>query len=161
MSATLILHFFYYKKIIKKYKLSYQKDYVNITKDLEIEKIPDTEFKYGKDKTLMSITLINNLGNAKEFKFYVYYGENNAFIKLDSLSGYSYELIFQNEDKLNIKDALHDDYFEFNILDSLNTKNRKRLTLINYNSSTIIINDTEFNLVNMVSDNCFEKEKSE
>ena len=161
MSATLILHFFYYKKIIKKYKLSYQKDYVNITKDLEIEKIPDTQFKYGKDKTLMSITLINNLGNAKEYKFYAYYGENNGFIKLDSLCGYSYELIFQNEDKLDIRDSIHEDCIKFDKLDSLNTKNRKRLTLINYNSSNIIINDIEFNLINIISDNCIEKEKSE
>ena len=100
-------------------------------------------------------------GNSKEFQFNVYYGENNVYFNLDSLHGQTYELIFINENKLDIKNSKSENTFRFDKIDTLNTKNRKWLTIINYDNLNFIINNEEINLSETVLNSCAENEKSE
>ena len=145
MSASLELYFFYKTKNIDRYQLSFQKDIQKIKEGLLISKIeiPESEFKYNKDKHQMSIKLFREKSDTnEEYYFNVYYGENAAYVQLDELHCYSYEIILRNIDNLHIRGSDND----FTKLDSMGNKDKKRLVLINYGPAFLIINEINLDL---------------
>ena len=59
MSASIELNFYYIEKNIDKYQLSFQEEKQEIKDDSVIVDIPESVFKYGKDKSPMKITLFD------------------------------------------------------------------------------------------------------
>ena len=113
---------------VEKFKLSFQ-DTIQEIKGANFKyNLPESIFKYRKDSSLISIKLFfKDSDETKEIKWNVYYGENYVYVKRDILGGISCELIFKDCEKLEItsKDMKYDK------LDTFETKNRKRLVLIN------------------------------
>ena len=140
---------------VENFKLSFQDSIQEIKESSFKCNLPESIFKYRKDNSLISIKLFfKDPNETKEIKWNVYYGENHIYIKRDIL-GISCELIFKDFEKLEItsKDM------KYNKLDTFETKNRKRLVLINCEES-ITINNTEFNISNIISSNCDVKADS-
>ena len=153
MSASLELNFFYKTKNIDRYQLSFQKDIQIIKEGLLNSKIeiPESEFKYNKDKHQMSIKLFREKSDTnEEYYFNVYYGENAAYVQLDELHCYSYEIILRNIDNLHIRGSDND----FTKLDSMGNKDKKRLVLINYGPAFLIINEINLDLNQITKTNC-------
>ena len=152
MASTIELNFFNFnqKKLVNRFKLSYKNDIENIDQDVIERDIPETVFINGKDKAEISIVLFDITSKNKEYKFHVYYGKNRVYVQVKVLFNKTYEIILINAVDLRI---IQED-FVFNKLDSFDTKNRKRLTLINYEPSYISITDFTFYLTDIISDNC-------
>ena len=153
LSLDLIFFNFFIKKV-KKFKLSFS----NIVETIEQDKIkisiPEKVFIHGKDKATISITLYDDSNNFGECKFNVYYGNNYAYIQTDRLSNLVYEIILQN-----MKSAKITEYGKiFNQLDNLGNNDRERLTLINYEQSSININEIDLNLFNIINRNTIESD---
>ena len=94
MSTSLELNFFYTQKNINRYQFPFQKDKQEI-KDTKVNiEIPDSIFKYGKEKQQMSIKLfLNDSDNNIEHYFNIYYGKNSSYLNLDEFNNYSYEIM--------------------------------------------------------------------
>ena len=127
------------------YKLSFENtlhEVKSLDKDFNI---PEELFKYGKDKAKIFIGLYNSSNQLlNNIEFPVNYGENNIYIQLDGTSkGMNIDMIFKNfkDLKINISGM------EFNSLDSAGTKDRKKLTILNYNLCSIYVNNKEINLI--------------
>ena len=109
--------------------------------------IPDAAFKLGKDKAKINVFLYNSskeLINTIEYD--VYYGKNSAHIQTDGDGkGYNFEMIFKNAKDLKISYQTK----EFSSLDDNNTKDRKKITILNYNFTTIKVNEKEINIKNL------------
>jgi len=135
---------------VEKFKLSFQ-DTIQEIKGANFKyNLPESIFKYRKDSSLISIKLFfKDSDETKEIKWNVYYGENHVYVKRDILGGISCELIFKDCEKLEIssKDMKYDK------LDTFETKNRKRLVLINC-EKYITINNTEYNISKIINSNC-------
>lgn len=159
MSLTLDLIFlsFSYDKFIRKFKLSFRDEIEIIEKDKITFSIPEYIFRYGKDKEVVDIILYydNKITQKNQkYKFHVYYGKNKIYIQINELCPFVYEIIFKNILDVKIMKNL----FEFNELDDLGNKYRKRLTLINYDSSIITINEKMIILGDIIARNLLETE---
>jgi len=86
---------------------------------------------------LISINLYDSIDKViKEIKFEVKYCYNNVYIgKENSKSGYNFEFDFKNAIDLKVKY----NNLQFNIFDSVNTNDRKKITILNYNSILIFL----------------------
>ena len=150
MSVSIELHFFYKIKIIDRYQLSFQNTEQEIKNDKIKIIIPDSIFKYGKDKAQMSIKLFKSKSNDKEdYYFNIYYGYNSAYIQLDELHSNSYEIIFMNLQNIQISQY----GTEFTELDTNGNKDKKRLVLINYSPIYLNVNGIKLNLNKIIKDN--------
>jgi len=153
MLPSLDLHFFhFFETKVTKLKLSFRGFEEDIEKDKMSFSIPDIAFKHGKDKATIHISLYDDEGNSEDYKFYVYYGKNSAYVETDCLSTNVYELILRNLKNVQIKSFEKD----FSELDDLGNKCRQRLTLINYMMSNIQINGHAYNLSNIILQNMSE-----
>ena len=143
MSISLELNFFYTQKNINRYQFPFQKDKQEI-KDTNVNiEIPDSIFKYGKEKQQMSIKLfLIDSDNNIEHYFNIYYGKNSSYVNLDEFNNYSYEIILKNKESIKMKGKT----FEFIEYDTIGNKDRKRLVLINYNLTYLYINKTFIDL---------------
>ena len=151
MSASIDLFFFYSIQRIDRFKFSFlEKPRIINTKTINIP-IPDTEFKYGKDKSQMKIQLfLKDSNDYNEYEFNVYYSKNKAYIQLDQLTLNSYEIILRNMGKLSIT-GISNEFTEF---DSIENKDKKRLVLINYAERNIKINTVTYDLSQIIQRNC-------
>ena len=71
------------------------------------------------------------------------YGENNIYLENEGNGkGYCFDMIFKNCQNLNVKNS----EIEFNCFDSNGTKDRKKLTILNYNLLSIEVNSIEINI---------------
>ena len=128
-------------KQIYSYQFSFEKKDIDkhlVTNSEHIYQIPEEVFEFDEDKALISINLYDSLDKViKEIKFEVDYCYNNVYIgKENTKTGYNFELDFKNALDLKI-------YFnnqQFNIFDCVNTKDRKKITMLNYNSLLIYAN---------------------
>ena len=115
--------------------------------DTPTYEIPDTTFKLGKDKTKIEVLLYNSskeLINTIEFS--VYYGINSAYIQTDGNGkGYNFEMVFKNVKDIKISHHIK----EFISLDDINTKDRKKITILNYYFATIKVNEKEIDIKNL------------
>ena len=145
------------KKQIHSYKLSFEKKEVDkhlVTNLEHIYQIPEEVFEFGEDKALISINLYDSFDKViKEIKFEVKYCYNNVYIgKEDSRSGYNFELDFKNAIDLKV----HYNSLQFNTFDSVNSNDRKKITMLNYNSLFIFANNTEIEIQYLIEE-CQEK----
>ena len=151
MAASIELYFFYNKKTINRFKFSFQSIPQIISKDCETITIPDSEFKYRKDKAQMKIQLYKyNSDNVIEFNFNIYNGLNFGYVNLDELYYHSFEIIFKNIENLQI----FGNKIKFIKLDNMKNIDRKRLLLINYDLTQLKINGVNLNLMNVIQINC-------
>ena len=122
------------KVVISKFQLPFQKEPQNIGNSESARfSIPDEIFKYNRYKNIMHIKLFD--GNSSLINcanMTIYKGENTAYIFLEE-KGTNIEMIFKNIKNLSIEKK----GIVFSKLDSIGTISRKRLTLINYDFSTI------------------------
>ena len=151
MSPSIKLCFVYNNKHIDRYQLSFQNERYNIESDTIKIDIPKSLFKYGKDKIKMKITLFEkNSEKKKDFNFNVYYGNNCAYVNISGLYSKTYEIILKSIENLNISG----NDIEFTELDTMNNKDRKRLVLINWDSTYLKINEKEIDLRDITEINC-------
>lgn len=140
-NTTLELNFIYKEPIFHTI-LFLEREY-KITNAPLIIKISDALFKYDNDSFMANIKLI---GKKKEISFSgnfdIYFGKNTGYCFLDNLNGTNYQLIFKNEDIIEIKLGNNERLEKF---DDFNSKYRKRLLLINFND-ILSINNIIFNL---------------
>ena len=153
MSASIELIFFYNFQRIDRFKFSFWIEPKNINKKRDIYPIPDSEFKYGKDKSQMKILLYKQNSNEyKEYDFNIYYSKNTAYIQLDGLFLKSYEIILRNtEENLRISSLMN---YEFTEFDSMENRDKKRLVLINYGETNLFINKEPYDLSDIIHKNC-------
>ena len=155
MPTTIKLNFFWNtNNSIIGYQLSFQHGIQLIKNESVTINILDKVFKYGKDKTLINIQLFGtNLKETNVHKFFVYYGDNKAYVQLKYLSDVSYEIIFngKNINKLNLLEK------ESTELDTMGNNKLKRLILINYSDVNLFINNIGYNLLDIIRLNCSDK----
>ena len=151
MKAKIELNFHYTFKLIDKFRLPIHTEDQIIDKDVITINDLENIFKYGKDKTICSIELISSkLSKKYKLYFYLYYGENIAYIQLDNFWQGVFEFIFINENNLSIKY----ENFEFKKFDTNETKDRKRFVLINYGIlNNITINDKNYKISTIIYNN--------
>ena len=142
---------------IHSYKFSFEKKEVDkhlVTNLEHLYPIPEEVFEFGEDKALISINLYDSFDKViKEIKFEVNYCYNNVYIgKENSKSGYNFELDFKNAIDLKV----HYNNLQFNIFDSVNTNDRKKITMLNYNNFFILANTTEIKIKDLIEE-CKEK----
>ena len=116
--------------------------------------IPEEVFEFGEDKALISINLYDSLSNViTEIKFDIYYCYNNVYIgKENTKSGYNFELDLMNALDLNV----YLNKLQFNTFDTVNTKHRKKITILNYKSVFINVNNTKIEIKELI-EQCQEK----
>jgi len=129
---------------ISSYKLSFIDKIHVINSSEEIYYIPEEIFKYGKDKTILFIELYDkNKKQLNKIEFPLLYGKNTKYLEIDGNEhGLNLEMIFRNCEnlKVNFLDK------EFNLFDNNKTKDRKQLTILNYNIWSINVNSVKINL---------------
>ena len=137
-TIELIFIRFQTKVLISKYHLSFQKKATNIGDSVSVRfTIPDAIFKYNRYKKIINIKLFDKnstLINCANMT--VYKGENSAYLFVEE-KGINIEMIFKNIQELSIEKKGR----AFTKLDTIDTLSRKRLTLINYDFSTITISN--------------------
>ena len=140
------------ERFISKYKLSFQKSIQDIETNEIILDIPKELFKYKRDKIILSIELYedNSINQISQtYKFNVYKGENKVYVIIDTWNNYVFEILFKNLENITISKGLQN-YTQF---DSLDNKYRKRLTLINFNESNILINNKLYSMNDIINTN--------
>jgi len=135
----IFLYLFNSEKKIEFYKLSYDSNIYQINSSNKTHVIPEQVFKYGELKAKISIELYKS---SKEIyntiNFPVDYCKNNIYIQIDSEGfGANFNCIFKNIKDLNIIAQEK----KLDLLDNCGTKDRKKLTILNYNAISIKIND--------------------
>ena len=153
MSSFIELNFFYIKiKLIKKFKLNFNKTFEEINSDSFKYNLPENLFMYNKNKAIISLKLYDDF-EEYEFLFNVYKGLNQAYIQLDYFFRKVYEIIIYSE--INHKIIYLGK--ELNKLDSLGNKYRKRILLINTEDHLKIDNES-LNLYKIVLNNFDNKD---
>ena len=147
---------------IMAYKLSFNHNIHDIKSDEITYDIPKEVFKYGKDKKIIFIELYNSLHMLlKKIEFNVYYSNNSIYVQRDGYgNGYNIEIDFIPCNLCQIKEfknfnnlKITQNGKEFKSLDSIDKKYRKKITIINYCSVLISINDKPIDIKNAI-DNC-------
>ena len=153
MASILDLIFFsFWNNDVKKFKLPFQDKIEEIKKEKMTFTIPEAIFRHGKDKTPIEIILYDSANNSKNYKFNIYYGKNISYVQRDLFCDSVYEIILQKMKDVQIISFEK----EFKELDNLGNKDRERLTLINFSSSFITINEIKVDLSSIISDNSLE-----
>ena len=146
MKSSIELNFYYlYSTNITKFKLPFR----DVVEKIELKKeykfdLPKDLFKYNKEKSILSIKLYNDCEES-EFLFFVYKGENHAYIQLDYFFRTVLELIIQSNSNHEITQLQQ----RFEKLDSLGNKFRQRLLLIN-SDVKILIDGESLDLRNII-----------
>ena len=132
------------------YELSFESKNKHIIHDLEESyEIPEKVFQYGKDKAIIYIILYDSIGNKlKTIKYPVFYhSTNRIYIEQKYIkSGYNFEIDFKNSNNLmvNICDR------EFEIFDNIGTKDRQKITFINFGITEINVNQKNINFLSEI-----------
>ena len=141
---------------INSYRLSFDPNLYFIHNSEEAHKIPEEAFKaheiseevfkFGKDKAIIYITFYDSNGNnLATVKYPIYYCPiNTIYIEENYIkNGYNIEIDFKYSNDLSIK--INDK--EIKILDTIETKDRKKITLINFNTLRISANQEDINII--------------
>ena len=130
-------------KIIS-YRLSFDNNIYKIDSSERTHEIPEDVFKYGKDKTSIFIELFDdNNKKLSTINFPVLYGKNNKYLESEGNgNGFSFDMIFKNCENLKVTSLEK----VFDLFDDNGTKDRKQLTILNYNLMSINVNSVEINL---------------
>ena len=108
-------------------------DYITIN-------IDEKNFKYGNDvlPTKIELININNTSYSVSHIFNLYFGKNIGYCFVGNEKGTTYELLFKDEESLQISNEK--EKLDLSKYDELDTKNRKRILLINCPLNDININ---------------------
>ena len=162
MASSIELYFYcLYMQYIKKFKLPFQNspEEINLSKSKEYKfNLPDDLFSYNKDKSLFSIYLYSDEVQY-EFYFYVNKGENRAYVGLDYFFKSVVQLIIYDNDD-NVEHSIKQGGIKgiaFDKFDTLGSKYRKRITLINTENS-IVLDGKSLDLNDIVSSNYDKKD---
>ena len=132
---------------INSYKLSFDPNNLHFINDSQkTHEIPEEVFKYGKDKAIIYIILYDSKGNhLTTIKYLIYYCQiNTIYIEENYIrNGNNIEIDFKYLNDLSIK--INEK--EIKTLDSIETKDRKKITLINFNTPTIRANQVDINII--------------
>ena len=132
---------------INSYKLSFAPNNLYFILNSEnTHEIPEEVFKFGKDKAIIYIILYDSKGNQlTTIKYLIYYCQiNTIYIEENYINnGYNLEIDFKYSNDLSIK--TNDK--EIKTLDSIETKDRKKITLINFNTPIITANQVNINII--------------
>ena len=132
---------------IHSYKLSFAPNNIySINNSEETHEIPEEVFKFGKDKAIIYIILYDIKGIClTTIKYPIYYFSiNTIYIDENYIgNGNNIEIDFKYSKDLTLK--INEK--EIKIFDSIGTKDRKKITLINFNISTIIANQKNINII--------------
>ena len=137
-------------KKINSYELSFAPNNLYFIHNSEFtHEIPEEVFKYGKDKAIIYIILYDSKGKyLTTVKYPIYYCPiNTIYIEEKYIrNGYNIEIDFKYSNDLSIK--INDK--EIKILDSIETKDRKKITLINFNTPTITANQEDIKIISEI-----------
>jgi hypothetical protein len=126
-TSFLELNFFLrVQQLILKFNLSFDDIIKDIKPGVYRFSLPDYLFNNGKDKSLVSITLYSKEQN-QDYSFYVNKGDNRVYVGLDYLFWSVYQIIIYSKEKITISQLGKN----FDKFDSLGSKYRSRITLIN------------------------------
>ena len=132
------------------YELSFESKNKHIIHELEESyEIPEKVFQYGKDIAIIYIILYDSIGNKlKTIKYPVFYHlTNRIYIEQKYIKGgYNFEIDFKNSNNLmvNICDR------EFEIFDNIGTKDRQKITFINFGITEINVNQKNINFLSEI-----------
>ena len=129
---------------ITAYRLSFSDIIHQINSPEKTHPIPEDVFKYDKDRAEISMDLYNSENkNLNTIKFPVHYGKNTKYFEKEGDgNGLNFELIFKNCENLKITNLGK----EFNSFDDNNTKDRKKISFLNYNLLSIDVNSIKINI---------------
>ena len=129
---------------ITAYRLSFSDIIHQINSPEKTHPIPEDVFKYDKDRAEISMELYNSENkNLNTIKFPVHYGKNTKYFEKEGDgNGLNFELIFKNCENLKITNLGK----EFNSFDDNNTKDRKKISFLNYNLLSIDVNSIKINI---------------
>ena len=132
---------------IHSYKLSFAPDNIySINNSEVIHEIPEEVFIFGKDKAIINIILYDVKGGClTTIKCPIYYYSiNTIYIDENYIgNGYNIEIDFKHSKDLTLK--INEK--EIKILDSIGTKERNKITLINFNIPTITVNQKNIDII--------------
>ena len=132
---------------IHSYKLSFAPDNIySINNSEVIHEIPEEVFIFGKDKAIINIILYDVKGGClTTIKYPIYYYSiNTIYIDENYIgNGYNIEIDFKHSKDLTLK--INEK--EIKILDSIGTKERNKITLINFNIPTITVNQKNIDII--------------
>ena len=138
---------------IHSYKLSFDHNNLYIIHNSEENyDIPEEVFVYGKDKAIISIILYDSSNKyLTTIKFPIYYHSiNSIYIEEHYIGNESnIEIDFQSSKDLTVK--INEK--EFKIFDNIGTKDRQKITLINFNTPSITVNQKVISVISEIS-NC-------
>ena len=134
---------------IHSYRLSFDpKLYFRLNPE-KTHEIPEQVFKFGKDKAIIYIIFYDSNDNELiTVKYPIYYCSiNTIYIEENYIkNGYNLEIDFKYSNNLSIK--INDK--EIKILDSIETKDRRKITLINFNTPRITANEEDINIISEI-----------
>ena len=135
---------------IHSYRLSFAPNNLYFMHNSEkTHEIPEEVFKFGKDKAIIHIILYDLKGGClSTIKYPIYYYTiNTIYIEENYIgNGYNIEIDFKHSKDLTLK--INEK--EIKILDSIGTKDRHKITLINFNTSTITANQENINIISEI-----------
>ena len=141
---------------IHSYKLSFAPNNLYfIQNSEETHEIPEEVFKLWKDKAIIYIILYDVKGEClTTIKYPIYYYSiNTIYIEENYIgNGYNIEIDFKHSKDLSLK--INEK--EIKSLDSIGTKDRHKITLINFNISTITANQKDIDILQEIV-KCNEK----
>ena len=132
------------------YQLSFESKNKHIIHDSkESYEIPEKVFQYGKDKAIIYIILYDSIGNElTTIKYQVFYHSTNSIYIEEKYNekGYNFEIDFKNSNNLIMK--IYDR--EFKTFDNIGTKDRQKITFINFGVTSININQRNINYLSAI-----------
>ena len=132
------------------YQLSFESKNKHIIHDSEESyEIPEKVFQYGKDKAIIYIILFDSIGNElTTIKYQVFYHSTNSIYIEEKYNekGYNFEIDFKNSNNLVMK--IYDR--EFKTFDNIGTKDRQKITFINFGVTSINVNQRNINYLSAI-----------
>ena len=141
------------EKPFHSYKLSFEKpeDIPHlIINDIDTFELPKEIFILGEDQALIFLDLYDVSHKLiQTIKFEVHYSDNNIYIeKEESEQGYNFELVFKDFNDLDVNFRNQ----KFDKFDNVYTNDRKKITLLNYNSISVNINNCKVNIKKLIEE---------
>ena len=120
------------------YELSFEKNICSINSNI-IHAIPENVFDFGKSEKKIFINLYDSTKKLlNKIYFPVNYAENTIYLQLNGNGeGLNFDIIFKNFNKPKVKIF----GYTFKSFDKTGTKDRQKLTVLNYNFTNITINN--------------------
>ena len=135
---------------IHSYKLSFDTGSLHIILGPEeTYEIPEEVFQFCNDKAIIFIDLYDSMNTClTTIKYQIYYQYTNTIYIEEYYigKGYNLEIDFKHSKDLDVK--INEK--EFKIFDNIGTKDRHKLSLLNFNIPTITVNQKDINIISEI-----------